>query len=59
MKSRRQFIQSGAMALSGLGLTPLLPLGAWAAGKPRVSPADRINVGAIGINGMGWPISPH
>jgi predicted dehydrogenase len=42
------------MALTGLGLVNMLPLEACARETPKVSPADRINVGAIGINGMGW-----
>lgn len=51
--SRRTFIKSSATALAGLGLTSALPIEAMT-NKQKVPANDRINVGVIGINGMGW-----
>src|SRR6516164_7989389 len=51
--NRRAFLQQssalagGAFLLSSIGTNPF-------AFSRRVSPADQINVGAIGVNGMGW-----
>lgn len=47
-------MKSSAAALAGAGLSTLLPLESLAEIKKYVSANDRINVGAIGINGMGW-----
>ena len=49
MNNRRSFLQqssalaAGAMILPAFGRNPF-----------RVSPSDQINIGAIGLNGMGW-----
>jgi predicted dehydrogenase len=52
--SRRKFIQQGALLTAGLGLGSSFP-SVFAAGKTRNGfLADKIRVGAIGINGMGW-----
>jgi predicted dehydrogenase len=52
--SRRKFIQQGALLTAGLGLGSSFPA-VFAAGKTRKGYlADKIRVGAIGINGMGW-----
>ncbi len=53
-QTRRTFIKSSSTALAGLGLATVLPLDALANAKKLVSANDKINVGAIGINGMGW-----
>jgi predicted dehydrogenase len=51
--NRRAFLQQssalagGAFLLSSIGTNPF-------GFRRRVSPADQINVGAIGVNGMGW-----
>ena len=48
---RREFIQSSSTYLAGLGVASFLPhdlLGS------KVSAADKVRIGAIGINGMGW-----
>ncbi|HEY4334979.1 MAG TPA: Gfo/Idh/MocA family oxidoreductase [Puia sp.] len=51
--SRRHFLQQGsalaggAALLSAFGTNPFSSFGA-------VAPSDQINVGAIGLNGMGW-----
>ena len=52
--SRRKFIQQGALLTAGLGLGSSFPA-VFAAGKTRNGfLADKVRVGAIGINGMGW-----
>ncbi|RAJ73462.1 putative dehydrogenase [Chitinophaga dinghuensis] len=45
--SRRSFIKSASTLLAGASLLHTLPLRA-------IAPSDRIRIGAIGINGMGW-----
>ena len=52
--SRRAFLKSSSRAVAGLGLTAALPWDALAKSKHLVSANDKINVGVIGINGMGW-----
>lgn len=52
--SRRKFINASTKAVAGAGLVSALPWEAIAKSKRFVSQNDRINVGAIGINGMGW-----
>lgn len=49
---RRDFLQSSSTLLAGAGLASFLPLDVLA--KKAVSANDKINVAAIGINGMGW-----
>ena len=49
---RRNFLQSSATIVAGAGFASILPLDLMA--KRRVAPSDRINIAAIGINGMGW-----
>src|SRR5665213_290968 len=54
MTSRRDFLQKSAI-LAGSGLlTQALPNHAFAIFKNRVVPSDQLNIGSIGINGMGW-----
>ncbi|HVM87135.1 MAG TPA: Gfo/Idh/MocA family oxidoreductase [Puia sp.] len=54
MSNRRKFLQQssvlmgGGMVLSSFTAKKILPL------RKLVSAADKINIGAIGINGMGW-----
>lgn len=48
---RRKFIQSSSLLLASTGLASVLPLNLFATGK---NPADKIRIGVIGINGMGW-----
>ncbi len=50
--NRRNFLTTSAKVALGAGLTQSLPLDA--AARHLVSPNDRINLGVIGINGMGW-----
>jgi predicted dehydrogenase len=54
MTTRRSFIQTSAKAVAGAGLAAALPLEALAKMKKGISANDKINVGVIGVNGMGW-----
>lgn len=47
---RRHFLQSSSMYLAGAALIPTT----LSAATKKVAAADKIRVGAIGINGMGW-----
>ncbi len=51
---RRSFIKSSSYALAALGAATLLPWEAMAKAKNRVGANGKINIGVIGINGMGW-----
>ncbi|MEX2595251.1 MAG: Gfo/Idh/MocA family oxidoreductase [Anditalea sp.] len=50
--SRRRFISSASAIVAGVGLSSIIPSSLSA--SQTVSPANRIRIGAIGINGMGW-----
>lgn len=52
--SRRKFLHATGQTLAGAGLLSALPWELVAKNKARVSQNDRINVGLIGANGMGW-----
>src|SRR5690606_10030378 len=54
MSTRRRFIHAAGHALAGAGLASVLPINLLAGHKRRVAQNDRINVGVIGANGMGW-----
>lgn len=47
--SRRNFIRSASTLVAGAGLAASLP-----STLRAMAPSDRINIAAIGINGMGW-----
>lgn len=47
--SRRHFIRSASTLVAGAGLVGALP-----SALRAVAPSDKINIAAIGINGMGW-----
>ena len=51
---RRRFLKSSSYALAGLGLSTVVPWEGLAKGKNSVDANGKINVGVIGINGMGW-----
>jgi len=51
--SRRQFVQSSAALLAVAGLASAMP-GSLIAQKRRVAPSDRILIGLVGCNGMGY-----
>jgi predicted dehydrogenase len=54
MSSRRDFLTNGSrIAAGGLILSALSP-NVFAFHRKGISAADQINIGAIGINGMGW-----
>lgn len=54
MASRRKFIQSAAGLAGGGLLLSAFENPAFAILKNRIPASDQINIGAIGINGMGW-----
>ena len=54
MSDRRRFLQQSSLLIGGAGLTSALNNSAFAIFKNRVAPSDQVNIGAIGINGMGW-----
>src|ERR1700710_1116001 len=54
MNSRRDLLQNSAILAGGSVLASALNNQAFAIFKNRISPADQLNIGAIGINGMGW-----
>jgi predicted dehydrogenase len=49
MATRRSFIKNTTLTAAGIGLAPGL-----VKGMISNPPSDRINVGAIGVNGQGW-----
>jgi len=54
MNKRRSFLQQSGALLGGTLLLPAFNNNAFAIFKNRVSPSDQLNIGAIGIKGMGW-----
>jgi len=54
MSDRRHFLKRSSALLGGAALLSALDHPAYSMVKKRVMPADQINIGAIGINGMGW-----
>jgi len=50
---RRQFLQSSSTFLAGAGLAGVLPVELLNVNK-KISAADKIRIGAVGIKGMGW-----
>jgi len=54
MNSRRKFLRDTSYALAGTALMNSFSLESSAKGKSLISQNDRINVGLIGANGMGW-----
>ncbi|MBS1527083.1 MAG: Gfo/Idh/MocA family oxidoreductase [Bacteroidetes bacterium] len=54
MSSRREFLQKSAMLAGSAMLASAIDNRAFAVFKSRVMPSDQLNIGAIGINGMGW-----
>lgn len=53
-QSRREFLNQSAKATIGAGLVSAVSLDALANLNRTVSANDKINVGVIGANGMGW-----
>jgi predicted dehydrogenase len=54
MSNRRLFLQRSSALIGGSMLLPALNNQTFATIKKMIAPSDRINIGAIGINGMGW-----
>lgn len=52
--SRRKFISASALGLAGAGIITSTPISLLAKASNTIPAADRIRVGVIGINGMGW-----
>lgn len=54
MNDRRRFLQQSTALIGGATLASAIDNKAFAIFKNRFPAADQINIGAIGINGMGW-----
>ncbi|MEP7144091.1 MAG: Gfo/Idh/MocA family oxidoreductase [Ferruginibacter sp.] len=54
MSSRRKFIHQSSLILGAGALASAFDNKAFAIFNNRVAPSDQLNIGAIGINGMGW-----
>ncbi|MEZ4809237.1 MAG: Gfo/Idh/MocA family oxidoreductase [Allomuricauda sp.] len=54
MGTRRQFVKKGSLYMAGLGTSLLFPAEILASIRKNVSPNDKIQVGLIGCNGMGF-----
>ena len=54
MASRKKFLQQSAALLAGGTVLSSFDNNPFAIFRNRFSPADRLNIGAIGIKGMGW-----
>lgn len=53
-RNRRNFIKKSSLALAGSGAAFLFPMELLATMRKRVGANDRINIGLIGCNGMGF-----
>ncbi len=54
MPDRRKFLHNSASLLAGSMLISTFDNNAFAIFKNRIAPSDQLNIGAIGIKGMGW-----
>jgi predicted dehydrogenase len=54
MNSRRSFLQKSSLLVGGGALASAVDNQAFAIFNNGVAPSDQINIGAIGIKGMGW-----
>jgi predicted dehydrogenase len=54
MTHRRKFLQDAGLLLAGGTVLSSLDNNAFAIFRSRIAPSDQLNVGAIGIKGMGW-----
>ncbi len=54
MSSRRKFIEQSSLLLGAGTIVSAFDNNAFAIFKNRIAPSDQLNIGAIGINGMGW-----
>src|SRR5664279_76590 len=54
MASRKKFIQQSSLLMGAGSLAAAFDNKAFAYFKNTIMPSDQLNIGAIGINGMGW-----
>jgi predicted dehydrogenase len=54
MSSRRRFLKTASLAAAGSALVPAFRNRTFAYVKNKWMPNEQLNIGAIGINGMGW-----
>ena len=54
MSTRRDFLQNAGLLTGGSVLASALGNQSFAYFKNSVMPSDRVNIGVIGLNGMGW-----
>ena len=54
MNSRRKFLYNSSALMAGSLIASSFDNQAFAIFKNRISPNDQINIGSIGIKGMGW-----
>ena len=52
--SRRDFLQKSALLMGGTAAASALNNQVFAFFKNKIMPSDQVNIGAIGLNGMGW-----
>ncbi len=52
--SRRQLLKSGSLLAAGIGIGNFIPFEVLAEKRKKISALDKINIAAIGVNGMGW-----
>ena len=54
MSDRRRFLQTSATLFAGSTLLSSFDNQSFSIFKNKILPNDQLNIGAIGINGMGW-----
>src|SRR6478672_11578480 len=54
MSNRRKFLLQSSALVGGAALASAFEKPGFNILKSKFSPADQVNIGAIGINGMGW-----
>ncbi|MEO7768395.1 MAG: gfo/Idh/MocA family oxidoreductase, partial [Ferruginibacter sp.] len=54
MSSRRKFLHQSSLILGAGALASAFDNKAFAILNNGIAPSDQLNIGAIGINGMGW-----
>lgn len=54
MSTRKQFLQQASLLTAGSLFAAVMDNSVFAIFKNRIAPSDQINIGVIGVNGMGW-----
>lgn len=54
MSSRKKFLYQASALTAGAFLASAMENNVFAIFKNRIAPSDQVNVGVIGVNGMGW-----